>query len=109
MYAEFLELYPDVKPDQIPAEVWQLVQQGHRLASAYAMHENKLLKQQLSGVEQQQQTQQANLKNAAASTGSVKSSGKTGTFFTREQVAAMSRDEIRENYTAIKESEKHWK
>lgn len=109
MYAEFLQMYPDVKPEQIPAEVWQMVKQGHRLASAYAMHENKLLKQQLSGVEQQQQTQQANLKNAAASTGSVKSSGKTGTFFTREQVAAMSRDEIRENYAAIKESEKHWK
>lgn len=109
MYAEFMQTYPDVKPEQIPAEVWQMVKQGHRLASAYAMHENKLLKQQLSGVEQQQQTQQANLKNAAASTGSVKSSGKTGTFFTREQVAAMSRDEIRENYAAIKESEKHWK
>jgi hypothetical protein len=109
MYIEFLQMYPDVKPEQIPKEVWQLVQQGHRLASAYAIHENKLLKEKLSGVETQHQTQTANTKNAETSTGSVKSNGKTGTFFTREQVAAMGRDELTQNYNAIKESEKHWK
>jgi hypothetical protein len=41
--------------------------------------------------------------------GSVKGQGKTQTFFTREQVANMSREEIRANYAAIKESEKRWK
>ena len=41
--------------------------------------------------------------------GSVKGQGKAQTFFTREQVANMSREEIRANYAAIKESEKRWK
>jgi hypothetical protein len=57
----------------------------------------------------QQQANDANQANAGSSTGSAKGQGKSGTFFTREQVAAMSREEIRANYEAIKESEKRWK
>jgi hypothetical protein len=104
MYAEFMQMYPDVKPEQIPAEVWQLVNQGHRLASAYAIHENKLLKQQ-------QQTQQANLKNAEGSTGSVKTQGKTGGYISREQFDANKSNQnwVMKNLDLIEESRKHWK
>jgi hypothetical protein len=104
MYAEFMQMYPDVKPEQIPAEVWQLVNQGHRLASAYAIHENKLLKQQ-------QQTQQANLKNAEGSTGSVKTQGKTGGYISRDQFDANKSNQnwVMKNLDLIEESRKHWK
>jgi hypothetical protein len=109
MYSEFLEAYPDIKPEQVPAEVWQEVNKGASLLNAYTRYENKLLRDQISKSQQQQQTQQANEKNAGSSTGSAKSTGKPGAFFTREQVSTMTRDEIRENYQVIKESEKHWK
>ena len=104
MYAEFLQMYPDVKPEQIPSEVWQLVSQGHRLAGAYAIHENKLLKQQF-------QTQEANTKNAASSTGSVKTPGATGGFISREQFDANKGDMkwVQKNLKRIEESRKHWK
>ncbi len=104
MYAEFLQMYPEVKPEQIPKEVWQLVNQGHRLASAYAIHENKLLKQQY-------QTQQANFKNAGSSTGSVKSPGATGGFISREQFDANKGNLgwVQKNLDLIEKSRKHWK
>ena len=104
MYAEFLQMYPDVKPEQIPSEVWQLVNQGHRLASAYAIHENRLLKQQY-------QTQQANFKNAESSTGSVKTQGKTGGYISREQFDANKGNQnwVMKNLDLIEESRKHWK
>ena len=104
MYAEFLQMYPEVKPEQIPKEVWQLVNQGHRLASAYAIHENKLLKQQY-------QTQQANFKNAESSTGSVKTPGATGGFISREQFDANkgNMNWVQKNLDLIEKSRKHWK
>jgi hypothetical protein len=104
MYAEFLQMYPEVKPEQIPKEVWQLVNQGHRLASAYAIYENKLLKQQY-------QTQEANVKNAASSTGSVKTQGKTGGYISREQFDANKSNQnwVMKNLDLIEESRKHWK
>ncbi len=104
MYAEFLQMYPEVKPEQIPKEVWQMVNEGHRLASAYAIHENKLLKQQY-------QTQQANFKNAESSTGSVKTQGKTGGYISREQFDANKSNQnwVMKNLDLIEESRKHWK
>lgn len=46
---------------------------------------------------------------APKSTGSVKGSGKTNDlFFTKDQVAAMSRDEIRKNFDVIERSRKKW-
>jgi hypothetical protein len=104
MYAEFLQMYPEVKPEQIPKEVWLLVKQGHRLASAYAIHENKLLKQQF-------QTQEANTKNAESSTGSVKTQGKTGGYISREQFDANkgNMNWVMKNLDLIEESRKHWK
>lgn len=103
MYAEFLQMYPEVKPEQIPKEVWQLVNQGHRLASAYAIHENKLLKQQ-------QQTQQANFKNAESSTGSVKSPGKTGGYISKEVYEANKHNQkwMDANYSNLLTSMKRW-
>jgi len=72
MYADFLEAYPDIKPEEIPAEVWKEVKEGKNLTDAYVRYENKRLKDEMSKYQQQQQTQQANDKNAVTSTGAVK-------------------------------------
>lgn len=76
MYADFLEAYPEFKDPQraneIPPEVWQMVDKGEKLLNAYARYENQRLKAEMAKYQQQQQTQQANLNNAATSTGSVK-------------------------------------
>lgn len=72
MYADFLEAYPDIKPEDIPVDVWKEVKAGRNLTDAYVRYENKRLKDEMSKYQQQQQTQQANDKNAVTSTGAVK-------------------------------------
>jgi hypothetical protein len=114
MFDEFIQEFPEYDTEEkwqsLPKEVWADAdkwlktggREGRRLADALARHNLKQLTAQ-------QQAAQANQANADSSTGSVKGQGNAGTFFTREQVANMSREDIRANYAAIKESEKRWK
>jgi hypothetical protein len=114
MYDEFMSEFPEYDTEEkwkaIPKEVWAEAEkwlatggrEGRRLADAFTRHN---WKQNVA----QQQANDANQANAASSTGSAKGQGKAQTFFTREQVANMSREEIQSNYPAIKESEKRWK
>lgn len=114
MYDEFMTEFPEYDTEEkwkaIPKEVWNEAdkwlqsggREGRRLADALAKYNFKQM-------QAQNQATQANQANADSSTGSVKGQGRTQTFFTREQVANMSREEIQANYTAIKESEKRWK
>ena len=78
MYLEFLEAYPDVKPEDVPAEVWQEVAKGRSLLDAYVRYENQKLKAEMAKYQQQQQNQQANQTNAASSTGSARDIGSAG-------------------------------
>lgn len=114
MYDEFMTEFPEYDTEEkwktIPPEVYAEAdkwlqsggREGRRLADALA-------KYNLKQMQAQNQATQANQANADSSTGSVKGQGRTQTFFTREQVANMSREEIQANYTVIKESEKRWK
>lgn len=110
MMAEFLDAYPDVKPEDIPVEVWAEVNKGRNLLDAYVRYENKRLKEEMAKFQQQQQVQQANEKNAASSTGSAKSSGATGGYISREQFEANKHDInwVRKNLSILEESRKHW-
>jgi len=114
MYDEFFAEFPDYDTEEkwqtIPKEVWLESEkwlktggrEGRRLADAMTRHNWK------QG-QAQAQANDVNQANANASTGSARGQAKSGPFFTREQVAAMSREEIRQNYNAIKESEGRWK
>lgn len=114
MGEEFYQEFPDYttkeKLDTIPKEVWAEAdkwlksggREGRRLADALTRYN---FKQQMT----QQQTQQANEANANSSTGSVRTSGQTGKFFTEEQVKSMPQEEVNKNYDAIMESMKRWK
>jgi len=78
MYLEFLEAYPNVKPEEVPVEVWQEVAKGRNLLDAYIRYENQKLKAEMAKYQQQQQNQQANQANAASSTGSARDIGSAG-------------------------------
>ena len=58
-YEEFLKAYPEIKTDEIPAEVFENAK-TMGLKNAYAQYENKLLKEELKQIKQ-------NNKNASSS------------------------------------------
>lgn len=66
-YQEFLEMYPDVEVDKIPEEVFKNAKNSN-LISAYAQYENKLLKEKIKQMEQ-------NNKNASSSPVATTSNG----------------------------------
>lgn len=70
-FSAFMAAYPDVKPEDIPKEVWAAVAKGESLTTAYTMHVNEALKAKLAAKQQ-------NEKNAARSPGSMNSRGESG-------------------------------
>jgi hypothetical protein len=54
----FIETYPGVKAESIPAEVWQRVARGDSLSAAYTMHQNRTLEHRLSAERQNWQNRQ---------------------------------------------------
>lgn len=66
-YQEFLETYPDIEVDKIPEEVF-INARNSNLVSAYAQYENKLLKEKIKQIEQ-------NNKNASSSPVTTTSNG----------------------------------
>lgn len=107
---QFLEAYPDVKAEDIPATVWAEVDKGKSLVDAYARHENQTLRQQLAEATKAREIEALNAQNAASSTGSVTGQGAAPatTFYTLEQVQKMSQAEVNRNYEGIMESQKKW-
>lgn len=65
---DFITEFPDVKPDDIPAEVWQANAQGIPLKYAYSAHALKLAKEAEAKAK-------ANAENAKGSMGSVTGDG----------------------------------
>jgi hypothetical protein len=52
MYSNFLRVFPNVKPEEIKAETWQLVNQGMDLTAAYVAQRNHELESKLKVMEQ---------------------------------------------------------
>jgi hypothetical protein len=107
-FQSFLENYPDVKAEEIPASVWQEVESGKSLIDAYMKHENKILKEQLGKTNKLETISQRNQENASASIGAIKSNGESAPFFTKEQVSKMNTKEVNKNWKSINESMKKW-
>jgi len=97
---EFSELFPAVSLSGIPDSVWQDVKNGIPLSASYALYEKKtgLLIADAKRVNQ---------KNSSLSTGPIGSECASD-FFSPDEVRAMSRDEVRKNYSKIMESMKKW-
>ncbi len=97
---EFSEVFPEKSVNSIPDSVWESVKAGIPLAAAYALYERK-------NAVRADTASRINERNGAASTGSV---GRTSTenFYTPDEVRAMSRSEVRKNYSKIIDSMKKW-
>lgn len=52
IYASFVEEYPDVRPEDIPAQVWEWAQQEGSLVSAFRKWELLELRDELAALEQ---------------------------------------------------------
>lgn len=59
IYAAFVEEYPDVKPEEIPPQVWEWAQQEGSLVSAYRKWEILELKDELASLEMNQKNRRA--------------------------------------------------
>ena len=97
---EFSALFPNVSPEDIPEEVWESVAVGDSLAAAYALYHRK---EQL----RRNHVRELNNKNAELSTGKV-GVDSAKEYFTPNDVRAMSRSEVRANYSKILDSMKKW-
>ena len=68
IYAAFVEEYPDVRPEDIPQQVWEWAQQEGSLVSAYRKWEIAELRDELAALEM-------NRKNRRAAVGTAQTDG----------------------------------
>ena len=59
IYAAFVEEYPDVRPEDIPQQVWEWAQQEGSLVSAYRKWEIAELRDELAALEMNQKNRRA--------------------------------------------------
>ena len=97
---EFSEVFPKKSVNNIPDSVWESVRAGIPLAAAYALYERK-------NALRAETASRINERNGNTSTGSV-GRASTENFYTPDEVRAMSRSEVRKNYSKILESMKKW-
>lgn len=110
-YQAFLNAYPDVKPETIPAEVWDATNKGVPLVDAYTRYENQQLKAQVAKFNQSQQTQENNKKNAETSTGSVQGQGAVPNgYISKEEFDKNKGNQawLNKNYDVLKKSMNKW-
>lgn len=97
---EFYELFPDTDIKALPDEVWAGVRSGTSLAASLALYNHRVSSREAKARE-------INSRNSALSTGQVGASGNSQ-YFSPDEVRAMSRSEVRANYSKILESMKKW-
>jgi len=73
--ARFRTLHPDVKADEIPPEVWKDYDESGNLADAWNKHVNRQLTAENESLRKELETLKQEAKNAARSTGSLKTAG----------------------------------
>ncbi len=98
--AEFLELYPDQSPTDLPDDVWESMRRGIPLAAAFALHERRRTR-----IEEAARLQDA--QNRIRSTGGVETS--KGGYLSPDEVRAMTPAEVKANYGSILLSMQKWR
>jgi len=114
-YEDFLTAFPDVKPNEIPAEVWQEVNNGTTLTRAYKEYalekENATLKAKLEAFEKGEAAEKTNQANANSTTGSVTGNGATtegNISFETFEANKHNQEWVNKNYNKIMESRSKW-
>lgn len=66
-FLEFAQNFPDVKPEDIPKEVWDEFEKGQPLSDAYMKYENRQLKEKIKTLELNQKNRERSLGSSASS------------------------------------------
>jgi len=110
-YREFIEAFPDVKAEEIPAEVWTEVDKGKSLTDAYSRHEVTALRNELAQYKKGSKTQELNQANAQLSTGILTFNLKINDgHIDFDTFEANKKDQswVMKNYNKIMESRQKW-
>lgn len=94
------EIFPDIKAEDIPDEVFEDCDNGKGLAAQYALWF-------VTNQKKQEETQKTNEKNTKSAPPEVNGAGDE-TFFTPEMVRTMSDKDVRRHYNAIMRSMEKW-
>lgn len=97
---EFSLLYPGVPLSSLPDSIWESVKKGTPIAAAYALSERRAALARTRADE-------VNKANSLLSSGSV-DSPPTEEFFSPAEVRAMSREQVKANYSKIINSMSKW-
>lgn len=104
-YLDFVNAFPDVKPEEIPNDVWRIKdEEGLPLKVAYKLWEGDSLKRKL-------QINETNQANASSSTGSLTGNGSSSpTFISYDTFNKNKNDRnwVMKNFKQINDSRKNW-
>lgn len=95
------EMFPDVTPEDVPDELWELVENGETLLGAYCI---LMAKKNI----EDQKAREKNRENSMRTPPAVKGGTEKKEYFTRDRVSEMDRNQVRKNYDAIVDSMKYW-
>lgn len=98
--ADFRDLFPEVEINAIPESVWDSVKKGTPLIASYALYERRMEAERA-------RISLINAKNASKAAG-IAGKNTASEYFSPDEVRKMSRAEVHENYSKIKESMKKW-
>ena len=99
--ALFHSLFPEVKAESIPDEVWEMVEKGESLAASYALFTVKKQREE-------EKIRAVNEENQKKAPPRIRHDGAESEYFSPEAVKGMTRKEIKENYDAILNSMEKW-
>lgn len=99
--ALFRSLFPDVKGEEIPQEVWDRVEAGESLAASYALFA-------VQKYREEERISRVNEENGKKAPPPVEGGSAEGDYFSPEAVKNMSRSEIRKHYDKILSSMEKW-
>ncbi len=97
----FRSLFPEVKGEDIPQEVWDRVEHGESLAASYALYA-------VQQYREEERVSRINEENGKKAPPPIEGSSAEGDYFSPEAVKSMSRSEIRKNYNKILSSMEKW-
>lgn len=99
--ALFRSLFPEVKGEEIPQEVWDRVEAGESLAASYALYA-------VQKYREEERVSRINEENGKKAPPPIEGGGTQGDYFSPEAVKNMSRSEIRKHYDKILSSMEKW-
>ena len=99
--ALFRSLFPDVKGEDIPQEVWDAVEEGESLSASYALYAVKTYREE-------ERIRKVNEENGKKAAPRIHSEAGDGEYFSPEAVKSMTREEVKRNYNKILSSMEKW-